>query len=131
MSEAPVRAPMVTVRGEGHREVEPDLATVSVLLHAAGGAAGAVRSKLAAGSSRLAAALQDFAAAVESSSTGGLHIAPEFDRRAPSRIRGYRGTFRTSVVLHYFAVLPDLVLAVVGLEDSHLYLPWWSLRSDN
>lgn len=131
MSEPPVRAPLVTVRGVAQREVAPDLATLGIAVHAAGSSADAVRSELAAASARLTSLLADFRTAIEQSGTSGLHIAPEFNRRSPTKITGYRGSFRASVVLHDFAALSDLVLGTGGLGESQVDGPWWSLRPDS
>jgi uncharacterized protein YggE len=124
-------APIVTVRGEAQLEGPPDLAALSITLHASGDTAAAVRSRLAAGSAEIAQLVQSFAEALESSSTSGLHVAPVFGRRTPARISGYTGTFTAQLVLHDFNALSPVVLAASKLPDSQLDGPWWSLRADS
>jgi uncharacterized protein len=121
----------VTVRGEAQREGPPDLATLALTLHASGDSAERARSKLAEGSAAVSELLQRFEAAIEKSSTSGLHVYPVFNRRTPSKITGYQGTFTTQIVVADFDSLSPLVLALTALPDSQIDGPWWSLRLDN
>jgi uncharacterized protein len=131
VSEARAGAPIVTVRGQAEREVPPDLAELMLTVNAAGDSAARVRSELAVGSGRLAEVLERFAAAIERSSMGTMHVGPVFNPRSPSRITGYRGSFHGSVVLHDFSVLSDLVYALAPIPSSQLNGPWWSLRRNH
>jgi uncharacterized protein YggE len=124
-------APIVTVRGEAQLEGPPDLATLSVTLHASGDSAEATRSQLAVGSQAVAALLEQFAAALERTSTSGLHVSPTYNRKNPTKITGYRGVFSTTLVVADFEALSPLILALAALPTSQLDGPWWSLRRDN
>jgi uncharacterized protein YggE len=124
-------APMVTVRGEAQIEVSPDLATLSVTVHSAGESSERVRAELAEASSRIVGLLEQYAAAIEQSSTTGLHIAPVFHRRTGTRITGYRGTFSNQIVVHDLESLSPIVFALGPLPKSQIDGPWWSLRPDN
>jgi uncharacterized protein YggE len=126
-----VPAPIVTVRGEAQLEGPPDLATLSITLHASGDTAAAVRTRLASGSAQIAQLVQTNAGSLETSSTSGLHVAPVFGRRTPARISGYAGTFSARLVLHDLDALSPVVLAATKLPDSQVDGPWWSLRADN
>ena len=64
-------APIVTVRGEAQLEGPPDLAGLSCTLHASGDSTEATRAQLATGSQAVAALLEQFAGALERSSTSG------------------------------------------------------------
>ena len=75
--------------------------------------------------------LQRFEAALERSSTSGLHVSPVFNRRSPAKITGYQGTFTTQIVVADFDSLSPLVLALTALPNSQIDGPWWSLRPDN
>jgi len=101
--------PVVTVRGEAQLEAPPDLAGLSVTLHASGESADQTRAQLAAGSSAVSALLQEFGAALERSSTSGLHVAPLFNKRTPTKITGYTGTFTSSLVVQDFEALSPLI----------------------
>jgi len=123
--------PIVTVRGEAQLEVPPDRATVSVTTQASAETAERVRAQLADASVRLTDLLADFAHGVVETSTTGLHVAPVFHRRTPTRITGYSGTFSTQVVVGDFEVLSPLVLALAQLPAVQVDGPWWSLSQDH
>lgn len=131
MSEPTGSAPSVTVRGEAQLEGPPDLATLTLTLHASGDSAERTRSQLAAGSTAVSQLLQRFEAAIERFSTSALHVSPVFNRRTPAKITGYQGTFSTQIVVADLASLSPLVLALTELHNSQIDGPWWSLRPDN
>ena len=131
MTEPSGPAPLVTVRGEAQLEGPPDLATLTLTLHASGDSAERTRSQLAEGSGAVTRVLQRFEAALERSSTSGLHVSPVFNRRTPAKITGYQGTFTTQIVVADFDSLSPLVLALTALPNSQIDGPWWSLRPDN
>jgi uncharacterized protein YggE len=124
-------APLVTVRGEAQLEGPPDLATLSVALHASADSAEKTRSQLAEGSKAVSELLQRFEAAIERSSTSGLHVSPVFNRRSPAKITGYHGTFTTQIVVADLDALSPLALELTALPNSQIDRPWWSLRSGN
>jgi len=131
MTEPAGAAPIVTVRGEAQLEGPPDLATLTLTLHASGDSAERTRGQLADGSVAVPKLLQQYEAAIERSSTSGVHVAPVFNRRTPTKIIGYQGTFTTQIVVSDFEFLSPLVLALTTLSNSQLDGPWWSLRADN
>lgn len=123
--------PVVTVRGEAQLEAPPDRAALSVLLHASGESAEQTGAQLAAASRTVSAVVQEFAAALERTSTSGLHVSPVFNRRTPTKITGYTGTFSSSLVVQDFEALSPLIQALSRLPNSQLDGPWWSLRPDH
>jgi uncharacterized protein len=131
MTEPSGTAPLVTVRGEAQLEGPPDLATLSMALHASADTAEKTRSQLAEGSTAVSQLLRRFEAAIERSSTSGLHVSPVFNRRSPAKITGYQGTFTTQIVVADLESLSPLVLELTALPSSQIDGPWWSLRSDN
>jgi uncharacterized protein YggE len=131
MTEPIASAPLVTVRGEAQLEGPPDLATLTLTLHASGDSAERTRSQLAKGSTVVAQLLQRFEDAIERSSTSGLHVSPVFNRRTPAKITGYQGTFTTQIVVADLESLSSLVLELTALPDSQIDGPWWALRPDN
>jgi uncharacterized protein YggE len=131
MTEPVGTAPLVTVRGEAQLEGPPDLATLMLTLHASGDSAERTRSQLAKGSAAASQLLQRFEAAIERSSTSGLHVSPVFNRRTPAKITGYRGTFPSQIVVADLDSLSPLVLELAALPSSQIDGPWWSLRPDN
>jgi uncharacterized protein len=131
MSEPVGPAPLVTVRGEAQLEGPSDLATLMITLHASADSSERTRAQLADGSTKIAQLLQRFKAALERSSTSGVHVFPIFNRRTPSKITGYQGTFSTQIVVADLESLSPLVLALTELPNSQVDGPWWSLRPDN
>jgi uncharacterized protein YggE len=131
MPEPTGSAPLVTVRGEAQLEGPPDLATLTLTLHASGDSAERTRSQLAEGSTTVSQLLRQFEAAIERSSTSALHVSPVFNRRTPAKITGYQGTFSTQIVVADLESLSPLVLALTELPNSQIDGPWWSLRPDN
>lgn len=123
--------PIVTVRGEARLEGPPDLAGLSCSLHATGDSAEAVRAQLATGSQAVAALLQQFAPALERSSTSGLHVSPTFNHRNPTKITGYTGTFTRSLTVADFEALSPIILGLSALPNAQVDGPWWSLKRDN
>jgi uncharacterized protein len=124
-------APIVTVRGEAELHGPADLATLTCTLHASGDSAEAVRGQLATGSQSVAELLGRFTSALERHSSSGLQVSPEFHRRTPGKITGYRGSFSTTIVVIDVEALSPLILGLSGLPSSQLDGPWWSLRPDN
>jgi len=104
MTEPAGAAPVVTVRGEAQLEGPPDLATLTLTLHASGDSAERTRGQLADGSVAVPKLLQQYEAAIERSSTSGVHVAPVFNRRTPTKIIGYQGTFTTQIVVSDFRI---------------------------
>ncbi len=123
--------PAVTVRGEARLEAPPDLATFSVTVHSTGPSADAVRDELARVSAQVRVVLDTQSAAVSKFSTSGLHVAPVFGHKSGTKITGYRGSFSTSVEVHAFDALSDIVFALTPLPNSQVDGPWWSLRPEN
>ncbi len=124
-------APIVTVRGEAQLDAPPDLATFSVTLHAAGDSAERTRAQLASGSNAVADLISRFTTALERSSTSGLHVSPTFNRRTPTKITGYTGTFSATLEVADFEALSELIMGLSRLPNSQIDGPWWSLRRTN
>jgi uncharacterized protein len=123
--------PIVTVRGEAQLDVAPDLATLAFTVHSTGDSAETPRTELAKASARIRDLMTEHTAAIERSSTSGLHVAPIFSRRGGTKITSYRGSFSTQIVVHDFDALSALVFALTPLPNSQIDGPWWSLRRDN
>ena len=122
--------PIVTVRGEARLEGPPDLAGLSCSLHASGDSAEAVRAQLATASQAVGTLLERFAAALERSSTSGLHVSPTFNHRNPTKITGYTGTFTSSLTVSDFEALSPVILGLSALPGAQVDGPWWALRPE-
>lgn len=130
-------APLVTVRGEATRVGSPDLATLSVTVQAQAASAEKVRAALAADVARGQELLGEFDESIEEKSTGGFHFSPVFDRRGEPQsagrlgVRHFTGSVTTTVVVHDFAALSPIVIALGAVPQSQVHGPNWSLRRDN
>ena len=72
-----------------------------------------------------------FTTALERSSTSGLHVSPTFNRRTPTKITGYTGTFSATLEVADFEALSELIMGLSRLPNSQIDGPWWSLRRTN
>lgn len=69
-----------------------------------------------------------FADGVERSETSRLHVFPELDRKKTEKVRRYVGRVSTTLTLHDFAMLSDLMVAASAIELASVDGPWWQLR---
>ena len=104
---------------------------MSVTVHSTGSSADAVRDELARASAQVRVVLDD-------AERGGVPVQHQRPARGPgvrtqvgTKITGYRGSFSTSVEVHAFDALSDLVFALASLPNSQVDGPWWSLRPEN
>ena len=123
--------PVVTVRGEAELNCAPDLATLTVTIHAAGADADRVRRDLAEASNRLRTIVEEHRAVLERHATSGLHVGPVFSGRGARKISGYRGGLTSELVVADFASLPGLIATISALDGAQIDGPWWSLRPGN
>lgn len=123
--------PVVIVRGEAHLEVRADLATVTATVHASDSSADGVRRQLAESAGRVQRVVVDAAAALVSSHTEGLHVAPVFTARTTNKITGYAGQLSTQLVISDLDALPTVVQALTLIPQSQVDGPRWSLRRDH
>jgi hypothetical protein len=123
--------PTVAVRGEVHREVEPEIATVSATVNARAGDQDKAKRLLTERLDAVRALLDRYADAIDKRETAGVSIRPDYSGRFGERVRGYLGSATTTVTVHDFAVLGDLLLALGGLELTTVYGPYWALRPDS
>lgn len=133
MTEVPIPSagPVVEVRGEATLRGMPDLATLTVTIRADGRRPDEVTDLLARRSARLRTELDRFSGAIESTASTGLQVGPTFERGSVLRPRGYQGSVTSTVVVHDFAQLGALVVALGEVEQSAVTGPAWSLRREN
>jgi len=126
----PVSVPVVAVRGEIHREVPPEIATVNVTVAARDRDREATLGRLAERSAALKVVLESYADAIERRETSGLVVYPE-TKGAGERVVGYRGSVSTQVTVTDFAVLGELMLRLAEGDQTTVDGPWWALRPDS
>src|SRR3954452_9032853 len=109
-----VDQPMVVVRGEGFREVPPELAVFSVTVSARGKDRESTLVTLTDRAALARTALDRYADAIERRETSGVSVYPEVKRRA-ERVAVYVGNVTTTVTVTDFTVLGELLLHLAGL----------------
>src|SRR6478735_7016835 len=122
-------SPTVSVRGQATITAEPELASLTISIEAQGADRHTTMELL----SRRAKAVTDLVArfndGIERSETSRLHVYPELDRKKSEKVRRYIGRTTTSLVVHDFAVLSDLVVGAGEIDLVSVDGLWWRLRA--
>jgi uncharacterized protein YggE len=119
--------PLVSVRGEAVREVPPELAAFSVTVSARDKDRPTTLTRLAERAGGLRAVLDEFTDVIERRETGGVQVYPDLKRRG-ERVVAYHGNVTTTVTVHDFAGLGELLLRLANQEQTAVSGPWWQLR---
>src|SRR6266511_3775771 len=119
--------PVLAVRGEAVREVDPEIATFSVAVSARDRDRQTTLRRLTARVEAVRAVLDGYAEVIEKRETSGLYVHPE-TKRAGERISAYSGTVATSVTVADFTQLGELLLRLADLDQTTVAGPWWGLR---
>ncbi|HEU0130707.1 MAG TPA: SIMPL domain-containing protein [Mycobacteriales bacterium] len=120
---------LVSVRGEAVLEVDPELASLNVVVRARDKERDRTLTRLDARSGEVLALVASFGAAVDRVETEAVHIGPELkDGRPNERITGYAAVVRHTVVVVDFTRLGDLTTRLAELELVTVSGPWWRLR---
>lgn len=122
--------PSVAVRGEATREVEPELATLTVTVQARGKDRQETLTRLTERNEALRQLLDGYADAIEKRETSGVYVHPEV-KGSRERVSSYTGTVSTTVTFHDFSQLGDTVLTLADQDQTTVYGPNWSLRPDS
>jgi uncharacterized protein YggE len=122
-----VDEPLVSVRGEAVREVEPEVAQLTVAVGARDKHREDTLRRVDERSAAVLALLESYA--VERVETTSVRIGPEFkDGKPNERIAGYSAVVRHAVTVTDFATLGDVVARLAELEMVDVNGPWWRLR---
>ena len=119
--------PVVAVRGEAWREVEPEIATFAVSVTVFNRERQETLRRLASGVDSVRAVLDEYRDAVEKRETAGMYVYPQ-TKGSAERVIAYRGTVTTTVTVSDFSVLGDLMLRLASTEQTVVSGPWWALR---
>lgn len=125
-----INAPIVAVRGEVVREVDPELATFSVTAHARDKDRQATLTRLTQRHEAVRAVLDGYGEAIDKRETGRVSVYPETRRRG-ERATMYVGGVSTVVTLTDFTALGDLMVRLSETDQVSVSGPWWSLRPDS
>jgi uncharacterized protein len=122
--------PTVAVRGEAVREVEPELATLTVTVAARGKDRQQTLARLAERADALRHLLDRYADAIDKRETSRVYVHPEV-KGSRERVSAYSGTISTTVTFSDFAHLGDVVLTLADQDQTSVYGPSWALRPDS
>ncbi|GAB2927240.1 hypothetical protein GCM10027280_13280 [Micromonospora polyrhachis] len=125
-----VDGPVVSVRGEVHREVPPELARFSVTVTARDKDRQATLARLAERSEAVRRLIEEYGPAIERRETGQLWVRPE-TKRSGERVVAYHGTVSTTVTVVDFTVLGELMMRLADQDQTGVSGPWWELRPDS
>ncbi|MER7458499.1 SIMPL domain-containing protein [Micromonospora sp. NPDC126480] len=125
-----VDGPVVAVRGEAYREVQPELAQFTVTAMARDRDRETTLSRLAERAAAVRVLLDGYGPVIERRETGELRVRPE-TRRSGERVVAYHGSVSTTVTVSDFTTLGELMLRLADQDQVEVAGPWWSLRPDS
>jgi uncharacterized protein YggE len=112
------------------REVEPELATLTVTVAARGKDRQETLTRLTERTEALRQLLDRYAEAIEKRETSGVYVHPEV-KGSRERVSSYTGTVSTTITFHDFTGLGDVALTLADQDQTSVYGPNWSLRPDS
>ncbi|MEU3986656.1 SIMPL domain-containing protein [Streptomyces sp. NPDC026672] len=128
-AQAPAEPPRVSVRGEAHLDVDPELARLHVTVGSRGRDRRAALDDLTRRNAAALDLVKSYGEAVERLETGFLSITPELSAHGRGeRVRTYTGQVRLTADLRDFTVLGELTTRLADMELTRVDGPWWSLR---
>jgi uncharacterized protein YggE len=120
------------VRGETVLEVEPEIARLTVYVHARDRDRRRALERLTERNRECLDLVKEYGDAIEQIETSGLSISPIVrDKRRDEKVDRYQGTVHTTVTVADFSVLGELVTRLGDLELASVHGPWWDLRRDS
>ncbi|RIW44640.1 DUF541 domain-containing protein [Micromonospora endophytica] len=125
-----VDGPVVTVRGEAYREVEPEVARFAVTALARDRDREVTLTRLAERAAAVRVLLDSAEPAIDRRETGDLRVRPE-TRRSGERVVAWHGSVVTTVTVSDFTALGELMLRLADQDQVEVAGPWWSLRPDS
>ncbi|MGV2921583.1 SIMPL domain-containing protein, partial [Streptomyces alfalfae] len=125
-------APRLAVRGEAHLEADPEIARITITVHARGADRRDTLDDLTRRNTHTLDLIKTYGDAIENIETGAFSISPELTRHGRAeRVRAYRGRVHITVELTDFTALGELTTRLADLELTHVEGPWWALRPDS
>jgi uncharacterized protein len=119
--------PVVVVRGEAIREVPPEQAVLSVTASARDRDRDTVLRRLAERSAAVRAVLEAYGEGIEKRETSHVSVYPDMKRRSDIPV-AYVGSAGLTVTVTDFALLGELMVRLVSLQQVAVSGPWWQLR---
>lgn len=120
-------APIIAVRGECLREVDPEVAEFTVTISARDRDRATTLSRLAQRVEALRTVLDGYAAAIEKRETSRMSVYAE-TKRSGEKVSAYIGSVITTVTVTDFDVLGEMMLRVADADQVGVNGPSWSIR---
>lgn len=128
----PAATPRISVRGEAQLEVEPEIARLTVYVHAQDKDRRRALDRLTERNRDCLDLIKGYGEAVEQLETSGLSISPIVrEKRRDEKVDRYQGTVHTTVTVVDFSVLGELIARLGDMELATVQGPWWALRRDS
>ncbi|QLE71614.1 DUF541 domain-containing protein [Streptomyces rectiverticillatus] len=121
--------PRLSVRGEAHLQVDPEIARLSIAVTARGTDRTTTLQDLTHRNTQALNLLKSHSNAVEKIETGLVTIAPQLTEKGRhERIRSYHGSVYITATLTDFTILGELTTRIAELPFTRVTGPWWALR---
>ncbi|MFI1929524.1 SIMPL domain-containing protein [Streptomyces sp. NPDC020330] len=121
--------PHVTVRGEAHLEVDPEIAHITITLTARSTDRRTTLDDLTRRNTTTLDLIKTYGDAIDKLETGTLTIRPELTRHGRAeRIRAYHGSIQLTATLNDFTALGELIARLANHDLTRVDGPWWALR---
>jgi uncharacterized protein YggE len=121
--------PLIAVRGEIVREVEPEIARLEVSIVARDAERARAMQLLEDRAGTVDKILASFPDVIERIETSGLRVSPQLsNQKLPSHVAGYLGVVRQTIAVTGFDRIGELMAQLAGQEMTDVGGPWWELR---
>ncbi|MFJ6292734.1 SIMPL domain-containing protein [Streptomyces griseoviridis] len=125
-------APRLTVRGEAHLEVDPEIARITITVTARGKDRRHTLDDLTHRNTTTLDLVKSYGDAIERLETGHFSLTPELAQRGRGeRIRTHHGSVTLTAELNDFTALGELTSRLADLDLTSVDGPWWTLRPDS
>ncbi|MFE7891388.1 SIMPL domain-containing protein [Streptomyces sp. NPDC057412] len=125
-------APLLTVHGEAHLDVAPEIARIGVTVTSRGKDRRTTLDDLTRRNATALDLLKSYGDAVERLETGALSLSPELkDKGRGERVHAHHGSVHLTADLTDFTVLGELTTRLADLDLTRVDGPWWALRPDS
>ncbi|MEU6356653.1 SIMPL domain-containing protein [Streptomyces sp. NPDC047072] len=125
-------APRISVRGEAHLEVDPEIARIGVTVASRGKDRRTALDDLTRRNTAALDLLKSYGDAVEHLETGSFSVTPELKEHGRGeRVHAYHGRVHLTAELTDFTALGELTTRLADLDLTRVDGPFWALRRDS
>ncbi|WP_156724009.1 SIMPL domain-containing protein [Streptomyces apocyni] len=125
-------APRVSVRGEAHLEVDPEIARITITITTRGTDRRTTLDDLTRRNTAALDLVKTYGEAIDKLETGSYSVTPELTKHGRGdRVRAYRGHVDIHAEISDFTALGELTTRIADLELTHVNGPRWALRPNS